>query len=86
VGLEKGRSHATSTSILVDARGDEGGYGSPKPKRGGDEDADHYDSSEEVNWKGLESAKLWEKKETGAWQTLKKKTYTYILTFAYGGT
>ena len=39
------------------------GYGRPKPKRGGDEDADHYDSSEEVNWEGLESDKLWEKKK-----------------------
>jgi hypothetical protein len=50
------------------------GYGRPKPKRGGDEDADHYDSSEEVNWEGLESDKLWEKKKkTGVWQALKKK-------------
>ena len=41
-----------------------------------------------VNWKDLESGKLWEKKKTGAWQAReeKKNTYTYILTFAYGGT
>ena len=42
-----------------------------------------------VNWKELESGKLWgkKKKRTGAWQARKKKnTYTYILTFTYGGT
>ncbi len=35
-----------------------------------------------VNWKGLESGKLWgEKKKTGAWQARKKKIlhmYTHI--------
>ncbi len=64
------------------------GYGSPKPKRGGDEDADHYDSSEEVNWKGLESGKLWgkRKKKTGVWQALEKKNlyiYTHIRIWRY---
>jgi hypothetical protein len=36
-----------------------------------------------VNWKELESGKLWKKKGggTGAWQAREKKnTYTYILT------
>ena len=39
-----------------------------------------------VNWKDLESGKLWGKTKTGAWQARKKKFYTYILTFAYEGT
>ena len=39
----------------------------------------------------LEGPGVWqtlgEKKKTGAWQALEeKKIYTYILTFAYGGT
>ena len=63
------------------------GYGSPKPKRGGDEDADHYESAEEVNWKDLESGKLWgKKKRLNPGKLCEKKIYTYILTFAYGGT
>ena len=43
-----------------------------------------------VNWKSLESGKLWKKKKTGAWQALelakkkkkKRGTYTHIITFA----
>ncbi len=38
-----------------------------------------------VNWKGLESGKLWKgKKKTGALASSeeKKKTYTFILTFS----
>jgi len=38
-----------------------------------------------VNWKGLESGKLWKKKEKKRLEPgklEKKKTYTFILTFA----
>jgi hypothetical protein len=34
------------------------GYGSPKQRSCGEDDADHHDSSEGVNWKGPESGKL----------------------------
>jgi hypothetical protein len=57
------------------------GYGSPKPKRGGDEDADHYESAEEVNWKDLESGKLWEgKKKDWSLASSGEKKFIYIYT------
>ena len=64
------------------------GYGSPKPKRGGDEDADHYESAEEVNWKDLESGKLWggEKKRLEPGKLWEKKSlyiYTHIRIWRY---
>ena len=38
-----------------------------------------------VNWKELESGKLWkkEKKRTGAWQARKKKTLTHIYSHSH---
>jgi hypothetical protein len=58
-------------------------YGSPKPRRGEDDDGDYYDTSEGVNWKDLESGKLWKKKKLELGKLGEKKnTYTYILTFA----
>ena len=55
-------------------------YGSPKPRRGEDDDGDYYDTSEGVNWKDLESGKLWKKKKTGAWQARGKKKHLHIYT------
>ena len=61
------------------------GYGSPKPKRGGDEDADHYESAEEVNWKDLESGKLWEekKKDWSLASSKKKKELTHVYSHSH---
>ena len=59
------------------------GYGSPKPKRGGDEDADHYESAEEVNWKDLESGKLWGKKKRLEPVKLWKKTFIHIYSHSH---
>ena len=61
------------------------GYGSPKPKRGGDEDADHYESAEEVNWKDLESGKLWEgkKKRLEPGKLWGKKIYIHIYSHSH---
>ena len=36
-----------------------------------------------VNWKDLESGKLWKKKKTGAWQARKKKTLTHIHSYSH---
>ena len=39
-----------------------------------------------VNWKELESGKLWKKKKrTGAWQARKKKTHLHIYTHIHIG-